>query len=123
LDWAQIRAGHISQAIHNERLLAHIESTLKNEFLDWQITIIFYVCVHCMDAKLAELAISVSSHKWRKYHVATTVKGQAAVDYFRIDNESRLARYDPDYKSSTTETRVQGFRDKMKTVKAIVPIP
>ncbi len=122
MSWTQKKQGHVDLAIHNERMLKEIQSTGGNQFLDWMITVTFYVCVHAVDAMLASLNVSVSNHKSRKFHVSLRI-GNIASDYFRIDSESRLARYDPDYRSQLTLARVQRFEQMMRNIKAAVPIP
>jgi len=122
LNWGQKRQGHIDLAIHNEGMLKELQSAPGNKFLDWRITVTFYVCVHAVDAKLASMNVAVSNHKSRKFHVSLRI-GSVASDYFRIDSESRLARYDPEYRSQLTLGRVQRFEQMMQHVKSAVPIP
>lgn len=45
---------HIDQAIHNQELYDLISHHFKGRFLDWKITILFYIAIHYLKA-LAKL--------------------------------------------------------------------
>jgi hypothetical protein len=122
LDWIKKTKAHTDQAVHNEELLRKVQAIPGNSFPDWRITAIFYVCVHCVDALLAMQNIRVHNHYERRYQVTVRLK-PIAKDYFRIEWESRRSRYDPDYRLTVNEGRIQAFETRMRSIKATVPIP
>lgn len=118
---AKSNADHSDQAVHNQKLLESIEKNLGKDFLDWRITVIFYVCVHCVDAKLAQLSLKAHSHIERNALVAWKL-ADISVDYMLLYTESINARSKPEYRKSVDETRIEEFEKIMVAVKAIVPI-
>lgn len=121
MDYPKKQKEHTDQAIHNEQFMQYVKSQLGKDYLDWRLTVIFYVCVHCVDAKLAEQSITVRDHLERNMYVAGKLAG-IATDYLMLYTESKNARYDPDYRVTVDEARIQFFEKIMDTIKAIVPI-
>lgn len=55
---------HIDKALNNERFLQFIESNIKDDFIDWKITVIFYAALHYLKAFLKFKKVpNVNSHK------------------------------------------------------------
>jgi len=120
LDWAKREKDHTEQAVHNEVLLDHIRSNLGKDFFDWRVAVAFYVCVHSVDAKLATKSVAVRDHLERNMHVAGNLAG-ISTDYLLFYTESKNARYDPEYRITVDESRVQMFEKMMGTIKTFVP--
>jgi hypothetical protein len=120
INWDLRKKTHIAQALHNEELLDYVETELGNDFLDWMMTAIFYVCVHYVDARLATRHRIVSDHIQRGGEVANLFM-DIRKEYHRTYKESRWSRYDPEYRNYTNSLRVASYKVKMQLIKASVP--
>ncbi len=84
---------HIRQWKHNRRFA----KTIDRSFRDWQITAIFYTALHCVDAGLASLKVSVADHSDRNEQVRTNASFAAIRNqYLNLYRISRVTRYDAD---------------------------
>ncbi len=84
---------HVDQWRHNRRFA----KTIARDYLDWQVTVIFYTALHLIDAALASLGLSVSDHAERNRQVRSNESfagvRRSYLDLYRI---SRITRYDAD---------------------------
>ena len=88
------RDDHLEQARHNTRFLAAFD---KSMFKDWTATVLFYICLHYIDAFLAQKRnIHPSIHKTRDNAVATVSELKPIYgNYSALKNASFNARYMP----------------------------
>jgi hypothetical protein len=99
---------HKRKAAHNEAFLAMVQRNDAGPnftFPDWLITVAFYVAVHHVDAKLANLYPSLhpSNHGERNTFVSDKLP-QIANDYLFLRSKSEYARYFPD-----SEKRISSY--------------
>lgn len=82
---------HIKQWKHNRAFA----KTIDGSFPDWQINAIFYTALHCIDAALAQLKVSVSDHGERNEQVKTNGSfAQVRTQYLNLYRIARVTRYD-----------------------------
>jgi hypothetical protein len=86
------RIGHLDKASHNASFLGNLIRN-ENKFVDWIVTVAFYVALHYVDAALASLHIHPKNHRDRNRAVSVNFK-PVATKYMRLYHESRYARYD-----------------------------
>ena len=88
------RAGHLEKASHNAGFLKDLTQD-ENAFVDWVVTVAFYVALHFVDAALALFNIHPENHQIRNKQVSTRFRA-VATKYMRLYVKSRHARYDID---------------------------
>lgn len=116
--WDDKKGRHLDQATHNAELYSIIENDLNPDFLDWAITVIFYACVHYVDARLAMHHVAVEDHDERKAGVSILMQ-DIWNEYNRAYKESRASRYDPGYRVNITI--VKSYEYKMDAIRGSVP--
>jgi hypothetical protein len=94
-------SAHKRKAAHNESFLALVQRNDAGPnfiFPDWLITVAFYVALHHVDAKLANLVppLHPSNHGDRNRAVSSELSKQVANDYLFLRSKSEFARYFPD---------------------------
>lgn len=67
---------------------------VKDTYIEWEATILFYAGLHCVDMFLAALSnpIHPTEHKERRKYVSLYLKN-IATDYEGLYQKSRWARY------------------------------
>lgn len=90
---------HIDQALHNEVLLDELNKSHPKYFLDWKITIMFYIALHYLEALATKKKIDLgSSHESRNReihpkHGKMSLGRDAYTAYKRLYDYSQNARY------------------------------
>ena len=100
------RPSHIRKAQHNLSLVNKCNTI--NGFNDWKITILFYACLHFVDARLAKMRIHPSSHDGRdgrNTYVSAQLRPVSG-KYQTLYNRSRFARYDPDSEKHISDNEI-----------------
>lgn len=95
---------HIYQADHNEQFLDNIST----EFIDWKFIVLYYAALHLGDAFIAKkrrCSVGFSDHKKRKEVYLKEFDKEAFKSYIKLENYSKLARYQPDQNYTLNETK------------------
>lgn len=72
-------------------------ASLGSEFVDWQITVIFYTALHAINAAAAHLGEKPCDHKTRNDLVKSNEAfANVRTNYLLLYRLSRFTRYDPD---------------------------
>lgn len=95
-------AEHIKQAKRNLLFLEHVNQS-KNQFLDWQVTICYYVAVHLINAHLSLHNMQYRKHIDVKHALnpknTEAIKSRSAFEqneylaYMKLQSLSRRSRY------------------------------
>jgi hypothetical protein len=88
---------HLQQAEHNEALFSQLE-VFSPQFLDWQVTTLFYAALHYVDAYLATApptGVHPDTHRDR-LHLVETERNLRPIarDYRLLMTQSVQARYE-----------------------------
>ena len=90
------RARHIAQAEHNEDLYRHL-GAVSPEYIDWQVTCLFYAVLHYVDAYLAPL-VHPATHAERDNWISReAILRIIRPDYRELRSRSEDARYNAVY--------------------------
>lgn len=85
------RDEHLAQAAKNRKLA---ETLAKTEFLDWAVTIYFYVAVHIVESYLAIHRYHSDNHDQRRDYMNKIPQLRAVIkEYLALERVSRQARY------------------------------
>ena len=85
-------AEFLERAEHNERFLSTLDLN-RTEYLDWAVTIAFYVALRYVDAFF--FPIRPADHRERLRMVATNLRTQPISNSYReLFNQARDARYE-----------------------------
>ena len=86
---------HEEKIAHNRGLFAQLKSQ-PDSFVDWQITIVFYCALHCVERYFADQnpPIHYDKHFIRKRAVSNAFPQDIAKQYLHLESISRTARYD-----------------------------
>lgn len=85
---------HLHQAQHNHALIETLDPE-NTVYLDWIVTIAFYVAVHRVEAWLAQKGIHLETHTQRDDWLAHEKELRRVVwpNYKELEFQSRRARY------------------------------
>lgn len=89
---------HIIVAKQNEKLLEELDD---DQFLNWKYVVLYYAALHYGDSYVAKNKgpISFDNHGIRKQAYAKCKIGRKEfAAYARLEEFSRIARYNPDWK-------------------------
>lgn len=105
-------SAHKRKAHHNEMFFQLVQAgdSLSNpRFPDWMVTVAFYIALHHVDLKLAELAppLHPRNHPERNSYVAIYLPLDVGRDYIFLKNKSEYARYIPDSERRISAQMVQ----------------
>lgn len=97
-------AAHIRKAQHNERFLKLVEASDVSDlptFVDWIVTVAFYIALQYVDSKLAVIGKTLEekhpgNHAQRNTAVAVCFPRPIRRSYFYLKGKSEYARYFPD---------------------------
>jgi hypothetical protein len=92
---------HIEQVRHNKKLVAFLEKQSEQQFLDWQITVVFYTALHLIHALAEKKRIYIGSahtavhNNLNPDNIAATMPLPEIVyqSYICLYEHSRNARY------------------------------
>lgn len=85
---------HLAQARRNEDLYNHL-AQVAPQFVDWQITALFYAALHYIDAYLAIKSVHPNNHEERNQYMGMVSHLKPIyVQYQDLQNRSRDARYE-----------------------------
>ncbi|HEV2989465.1 MAG TPA: hypothetical protein VG759_13575 [Candidatus Angelobacter sp.] len=85
------RDEHLAQAAKNRKLA---ETLAKTEFLDWAVTIYFYVTVHIIESYLAIHGYHSTNHDERRDYISRIPQLRNVIkEYLALERVSRQARY------------------------------
>ncbi len=92
---------HIAQFLHNKNFLAYMESNVDGQFVDWQITIVFYTALHLIHALAAKKKKHIGAeHKSvnanidpNNPHAIMPLQHDIYASYKNLYENSRNARY------------------------------
>lgn len=113
------RDEHIKKAERNLKLSEEgIFNPDKTKYLDWYVTILFYIALHYIDSVLATYSSSwpetmthPREHKRRDNLVRTVSPlSTVAVEYFMLKEASRRARYCTDYDTGDPRARKEAIK-------------
>lgn len=89
-------AEHILQAEHNETVLRVLRRSQRMT-TDWQVTLLFYIALHYVDAYLHTLrpptGIHPKGHRERGRQAGEHLGLSLAADYYELQRRSEDARY------------------------------
>lgn len=113
---------HLEKSANNEALSGTLDPS-QPAAIDWEITILFYVAVHYVEAYFS---LSGKHHTGHKTRYSTIVRDQyisgISKDYEDMYNYSRDARYDS---VAFTKADVQQIKPRLerikKTIKPLLP--
>jgi len=104
------KPAHLRKAQHNEKFLQFVQrndSISTPVFPDWMVTVAFYVALHYVDAKLAELVgCHPVDHTERNRLVAVNLRS-VSPNYMFLKNRSEYARYFADSERTISASEVQ----------------
>lgn len=83
---------HIKKAIHNKSFFDSFDFD-TTRYVDWLITILFYICLHYVDSKLAQSNFHPSTHETRDRYISRTSLRHVFAEYRLLKDESENARY------------------------------
>ena len=99
-------AVHSRQAAHNKAFLAEFKLT-ETIYLDWAVTVMFYVALHLVEAYLASKDLHPMAHRIRDDYLSRTADLRPIYRSYReLEHHSQKARY-------------QGTRFNVETVEAL----
>ena len=89
-----VEQDHLDRANLNLELAADLLETFGQKYYDWTVTVLFYVAVHLIEAKLACNDVHSGHHKERKKSMQRDrVLNAVMREYNDLYNRSRDARY------------------------------
>jgi hypothetical protein len=108
---------HQRKARHNEKFFKSVvtaQSSAKT-YPDWCITIIYYVALQYVDAKLAKMDMHPPNHYTRNPMVANNLRKMSG-SFFFLQNRSEEARYFPDTESKFNHGDIRACVDKLNQI-------
>lgn len=120
---------HITKAQNNERFLLFIEESIKDDFIDWKITVIFYAALHYIKAFLKKNKIIIGqSHSEIESAIKAGGKFPLPPDIYDIYHDlyrtSREARYVAIYTTPFQDTLLQfkcnEAKEELNTLKEFI---
>ncbi len=101
-----IAAVHSRQAAHNKAFLAEFNLT-ETIYLDWAVTVMFYVALHLVETYLATKDLHPTAHRIRDDYLSRTADLRPIYRSYReLEHHSQKARY-------------QGTRFSIETVETL----
>ena len=109
------RDEHLAQAAKNRKLA---ETLAKTEFLDWAVTIYFYVAVHVIESYLAIHGYHSTDHDERRDCINRIPQLRTVIkEYLALERVSRQARY---YAQPITPEHLRIAQENLTKVEAQV---
>lgn len=109
------RDEHLAQAAKNRKLA---ETLAKTEFLDWAVTIYFYVAVHFIESYLAIHGYHSADHDERRDYINRIPQLRVVIkEYLALERVSRQARY---YAQPITSEHLRIAQENLAKVEAQV---
>jgi len=109
------RDEHLAQAAKNRKLA---ETLAKTEFLDWAVTIYFYVAVHVIESYLAIHVYHSTDHDQRRDYINRIPQLRTVIkEYLALERVSRQARY---YAQPITHEHLRIAQENLAKVEAQV---
>ncbi|HEY6348896.1 MAG TPA: hypothetical protein VI636_05740 [Candidatus Angelobacter sp.] len=107
------RDEHLAQAAKNRKLA---ETLAKTEFLDWAVTVYFYVAIHIVESYLAIHGYHSSNHDQRRDYMNKIPQLRTVIkEYLALERVSRQARY---YAQPITPINLRIVQENLAAIEA-----
>lgn len=110
---------HLNVAKSNEKLLEEVDIS---KFIDWKYTVLYYAALHYGDSLSAKKGHKgLDDHGKRRSAYKKVMNNQMYNSYKRLEERSRVARYNPDFRKLLSEAEyTQLYNDDFIPIKTFV---